>query len=115
MDMQLLLPIYMRQGFILRLRLYNCFCSRALSKSRKARLLLAERPEIFPGMYVTTKPRLLKRLFLMNVKISTEVKVKAITDEGIIIEKGGMEAPIAIDTFTYSLSTRSQKPYSKRS
>ena len=59
---------------------------------------------------MTTKPRLLKRLFLMNVKISTEVKVKAITDEGIIIEKGGMEAPIAIDTFTHSLSTRSQKP-----
>lgn len=86
------------------------FTAELLASQGKMVYLLAERPEIFSGMYVTTRPRLLKRLFLMNVKISTEVRVKEITEGGIVIEKGGVETPIAVDTFVYAVGTKPQKP-----
>jgi 2,4-dienoyl-CoA reductase-like NADH-dependent reductase (Old Yellow Enzyme family)/thioredoxin reductase len=71
--------------------------------------LVSERDEIAPGIGFTTRVPLFNRLFFMGVKIAKKIKVKAITDGGVIVSRAGVDTKIAVDTFVHSVGFRSNR------
>jgi 2,4-dienoyl-CoA reductase (NADPH2) len=71
--------------------------------------LVSERDEIAPGIGFTTRVPLFNRLFFMGVKMAKKIKVKAITDGGVIVSRAGVDTKIAVDTFVHSVGFRSNR------
>lgn len=65
--------------------------------------IITARDAFVPGMGFTNRGNMLKRFFPKNVTISTGVKVKKITPEGLVCEKEGMEFDVCADTVVMSV------------
>jgi 2,4-dienoyl-CoA reductase-like NADH-dependent reductase (Old Yellow Enzyme family)/thioredoxin reductase len=69
--------------------------------------VVKRRPEIAPDMEPIARALLLKRLQALPVKILTGTTVKRISSEGILVEKGGEEIPLApVDTVVVAAGTQ---------
>lgn len=79
------------------------FAAEKLASEGKLVYLVAERGEIAPGIGFTTRVPMFNRLFFMGVKMSKHVRVKAITEGGVIVSRAGIDTKIAVDTFVYSV------------
>ncbi|RLF18047.1 MAG: hypothetical protein DRJ68_07100, partial [Thermoprotei archaeon] len=79
------------------------FAAEKLASEGKLVYLVAERNEIAPGIGFTTRVPMFNRLFFMGVKMSKNVRVKGITEGGVIVTRAGVDTKIAVDTFVHSV------------
>ncbi len=85
------------------------YAAEKLVSEGKLVYLVSERSEIAPGIGFTTRVPLFNRLSLMGVKMAKNIRVKAITDGGVIISGAGVDTKIAVDTFVYSVGFKSNR------
>ncbi|MDW8050677.1 MAG: FAD-dependent oxidoreductase [Nitrososphaerota archaeon] len=79
------------------------FAAEKLASEGKLVYLVAERGEIAMGIGFTTRVPLFNRLFFMGVKMSKHIRVKAITEGGVIVSRAGIDTKMAVDTFVHSV------------
>ncbi|MDI9619486.1 MAG: FAD-dependent oxidoreductase [Candidatus Nezhaarchaeota archaeon] len=79
------------------------FAAEKLISEGKLVYLVSERSEIAPGIGFTTRVPLFNRLFFSGVKMAKNIRVKGITDGGVIVSGAGIDTKIAVDTFVYSV------------
>ncbi len=70
--------------------------------------IITARDAFVPGMGFTNRGNMLKRFFQKNVTISTGIKVKRITPEGLVCEKEGLEFKVCADNVVLSLGMESR-------
>ena len=71
--------------------------------------IVTERNTVVPGMGYTSRGYLLKRFYRANIRVCDSVKVKEITDKGLVIEKAGYTFLLDADTVIISVGARSRK------
>jgi 2,4-dienoyl-CoA reductase (NADPH2) len=76
----------------------------ALAARGKIVTVVTERPALVPGMGFTNRGNLLKRFFQQNIRVSSDVRVNEIRQEGILCEKEGMEFLFYADTVVVSIA-----------
>ncbi|MEM0240304.1 MAG: FAD-dependent oxidoreductase [Candidatus Nezhaarchaeales archaeon] len=85
------------------------FAAEKLASEGKLVYLVAERSEIAPGIGFTTRVPMFNRLFFMGVKMSKNVRVKAITEGGVIVSRSGIDSKIVVDTFVHSVGFKPRR------
>lgn len=71
--------------------------------------IVTERETVVPGMGFTSRGYLMKRFYRANVRVCGHVKVKAVTEKGLLLEKAGIEFMLNADTVVISVGARSAK------
>jgi len=80
-----------------------------LASKGKLVSIVTEREAVVPGMGYTSRGYLLKRFYRANIRVCSNVKVKEITDGGLIMEKAGYDFLLDADTVIVSVGARSIK------
>jgi 2,4-dienoyl-CoA reductase-like NADH-dependent reductase (Old Yellow Enzyme family)/thioredoxin reductase len=75
--------------------------------------IVTERNAVVPGMGYTSRGYLLKRFFRANIRVCSSVKVKEITDRGILLEKGGITFLLDADTVIISVGETLGEDFAK--
>jgi len=84
-----------------------------LASQGKLVSIITERDTLVPGMGYTSRGYLLRRFYRANIRVCNSVKVKEITDKGLILEKAGFSFLLDVDTIIVSVGARSRKGLSK--
>jgi pyruvate/2-oxoglutarate dehydrogenase complex dihydrolipoamide dehydrogenase (E3) component len=78
----------------------------ALAAQGKIVTLITERDALVPGMGFTNRGNLFKRFFQSNIRVSNNVKVKAVKREGIVCEKEGIDFLLYADSLVVSVGMK---------
>lgn len=65
--------------------------------------IVSERGEVVPGMGLTTRGYLIRRFYAKNIRVCNNVKIKEIRNDGVLLEKAGIEFPMDADTVIVSV------------
>ncbi|HEX5773921.1 MAG TPA: FAD-dependent oxidoreductase, partial [Geomobilimonas sp.] len=84
-----------------------------LASQGKLVSIVTERENVVPGMGYTSRNYLIKRFYPANVRVCTSAKVKEINDNGVLIEKAGVEFLLDADNVIVSVGERSNKTLAK--
>jgi 2,4-dienoyl-CoA reductase-like NADH-dependent reductase (Old Yellow Enzyme family)/thioredoxin reductase len=84
-----------------------------LASQGKLVSIVTERETVVPGMGFTSRNYLIKRFFRKNIRVCSGVKVKRITEEGIILEKAGITFLLDADTILISVGATPRRDLSK--
>lgn len=84
-----------------------------LASQGKLVSIVTERDAVVPGMGYTSRNYLIKRFYPANVRVCTSAKVKEINENGVMIEKAGIEFLLDADTVVVSVGERSDKSLAK--
>lgn len=84
-----------------------------LASQGKLVSIVTEREAVVPGMGFTSRNYLIKRFFRKNIRVCSNVKVKRITGEGIMLEKGGITFLLDADTVLISVGASPRRDLSK--
>ena len=71
--------------------------------------IVTEREAVVPGMGYTSRGYLLRRFYRANIRACDSVKVREITDQGLLLEKAGITFLLDADTVIVSVGARSRK------
>jgi hypothetical protein len=71
--------------------------------------IVTERETVVPGMGFTSRGYLMKRFYRANVRVCGHVRVKKVTEKGLMLEKAGIEFLLNADTVVISVGARSAK------
>jgi 2,4-dienoyl-CoA reductase-like NADH-dependent reductase (Old Yellow Enzyme family) len=80
-----------------------------LASKGKLVSIVTERHDVVPGMGFTSRGYLVKRFYRSNIRVCSRVKVKEITDKGLILEKAGYTFLLDADTIIVSVGARSRQ------
>ena len=83
--------------------------SEYLASQGKLVSIVTERHDVVPGMGFTYRGYLIKRFYRSNIRICSHVKVKEVTERGLILEKAGYPFLLDADTIIVSVGARSRK------
>ncbi len=75
--------------------------------------IVTERDGVVPGMGYTSRNYLIKRLYTANIRVASDVKVKEVTKDGLMIEKAGIEFLLDADTVVVTVGERSDRTLAK--
>ncbi|MFC1580995.1 FAD-dependent oxidoreductase [Thermodesulfobacteriota bacterium] len=84
-----------------------------LASQGKLVSIVTEREAVVPGMGFTTRNYLIKRFFHKNIRVCSNVKIKRITEEGIVLEKTGIEFLLDADTVLISVGASPRRDLKK--
>jgi 2,4-dienoyl-CoA reductase (NADPH2) len=84
-----------------------------LASQGKLVSIVTERETAVPGMGYTSRNYLFKRFYRENVRVCGNVKVKKITEEGIILEKAGITFLLDADTIIVSVGASPRRDLAK--
>jgi len=84
-----------------------------LASQGKLVSIVTEREAVVPGMGYTSRNYLIKRFYPANVRVCTSAKVKEINEQGVLIEKAGVEFLLDADHVVVSVGERSNKTLAK--
>jgi len=84
-----------------------------LASQGKLVSIITERDAVVPGMGFTSRNYLIKRFFRKNIRVCSNVKVKGITEEGIMLEKAGIRFFLDADTVLISVGASPRRDLSK--
>ncbi len=84
-----------------------------LASQGKLVSIVTEREAVVPGMGFTSRNYLIKRFFHKNVRVCSNVKVKRITEDGIILEKAGITFLLDADTILVSVGASPRRGLTK--
>lgn len=84
-----------------------------LASQGKLVSIVTERDAVVPGMGYTSRNYLIKRFYPANVRVCTSARVKEINENGVMIEKAGIEFLLDADTVVVSVGERSDKTLAK--
>jgi len=84
-----------------------------LASQGKLVSIVTEREGVVPGMGYTSRNYTIKRFYNANIRVCTSAKVKEINDNGVIIEKAGVEFLLDADNIVISVGERSNKNLAK--
>lgn len=84
-----------------------------LASQGKLVSIVAERESLVPGMGYTSRGYLLRRFYRANIRVCSSVKVKEITDQGLILGKAGITFLLDADTVIVSVGGRSRTGMAK--
>jgi 2,4-dienoyl-CoA reductase (NADPH2) len=84
-----------------------------LASQGKLVSIVTERETVVPGMGYTSRNYLLKRFYRENVRVCSNVKVKTITEEGIVLEKAGITFLLNADTIIVSVGASPRRDLAK--
>jgi len=80
-----------------------------LASQGKLVSIVTEREAVVPGMGYTSRGYLLRRFYRANIRACDSVKVREITDQGLLLEKAGITFLLDADTVIVSVGARSRK------
>jgi NADH dehydrogenase FAD-containing subunit len=80
-----------------------------LASQGKLVSIVTEREAVVPGMGYTSRGYQLRRFYRANIRVSNNLKVKEINDQGLLIEKAGHSFLLDTDTVIISVGARSRK------
>lgn len=75
--------------------------------------IVTERNAVVPGMGFTSRGYLLKRFYRANIRVCDSVKVKEITEQGLVLEKAGVTFLLDADTVIVSVGGRPRRGLGK--
>jgi 2,4-dienoyl-CoA reductase (NADPH2) len=75
--------------------------------------IVTERNAVVPGMGFTSRGYLLKRFYRANIRVCDSVKVKEITEQGLVLEKAGVTFLLDADTVIISVGGRPRRGLGK--
>lgn len=84
-----------------------------LASQGKLVSIVTEREGVVPGMGYTSRNYTIKRFYNSNIRVCTSAKVKEINDNGVVIEKAGVEFLLDADHVVVSVGERSNKTLAK--
>jgi len=84
-----------------------------LASQGKLVSIITEREGVVPGMGYTSRNYLIKRFYPANIRVSSDVKVKEIKKDGVMIEKAGIEFLLDADNVVISVGERSDRTLAK--
>jgi 2,4-dienoyl-CoA reductase (NADPH2) len=71
--------------------------------------IVTERKAVVPGMGFTSRGYLLKRFYRANIRVCDSVKVKKITEQGLMLEKAGVTFLLDADAVIVSVGGRPRR------
>jgi len=80
-----------------------------LSSIGKLVSIVTERNTIVPGMGYTSRGYLLRRFYRSNIRVCSNVKVREINEDGLMLEKGGITFLLDADTVIVSVGSIPKK------
>lgn len=80
-----------------------------LASQGKLVSVVTERDAVVPGMGYTSRNYTLKRFYPANIRVCTSAKVKEVRDDGLLLEKAGIEFLLDADTIVVSVGERPRK------
>ena len=80
-----------------------------LASQGKLVSIVTERDAVVPGMGYTSRGYLIRRFYPANIRVCTSAKVKEIREEGVMIEKAGVEFLLDADSVVVSVGERANK------
>lgn len=78
-----------------------------LASQGKLVSIVTEREGVVPGMGYTSRNYLIKRFYPANIRVCTGAKVKEINENGVVIDKAGIEFLLDADNVVISVGERS--------
>lgn len=84
-----------------------------LASQGKLVSIVTEREGVVPGMGYTSRNYTIKRFYNANIRVCTSAKVKEINENGVVIEKAGIEFLLDADSVVVSVGERSDKSLAK--
>lgn len=84
-----------------------------LASQGKLVSIVTERDGVVPGMGYTSRNYTIKRFYNANIRVCTGAKVKEINENGVLIEKAGIEFLLDADNVIVSVGERSEKGLAK--
>lgn len=84
-----------------------------LASQGKLASIVTERNAVVPGMGYTSRGYLLRRFYRANIRVCSNVKVKEINKNDILLEKAGITLLLDTDTVVISVGERSRKDLSE--
>jgi 2,4-dienoyl-CoA reductase (NADPH2) len=75
--------------------------------------IVTEREAVVPGIGYTSRGYLLRRFYKSNIRVSSNLKVKEITEKGLQLEKYATNFLLDADTIIISLGDRPRKDLAK--
>ena len=70
--------------------------------------IVVERGEAVPGMGFTSRGYLMRRFYAKNIRVCSDVKIKEIRSDGVLLEKAGIEFQLDADTVIVSVGGKSR-------
>ncbi|MHB8831937.1 MAG: oxidoreductase [Desulfobacteria bacterium] len=70
--------------------------------------IVVERADVVPGMGLTSRGYLMRRFYTKNIRVCSDVKIREIRSDGVLLEKGGIEFLLDADTVIASVGGRSR-------
>ncbi len=84
-----------------------------LASQGKLVSIVTEREGVVPGMGYTSRNYLIKRFYPANIRVCTGAKVKEINENGVVIDKAGIEFLLDADNVVISVGERSDVDLAK--
>ena len=84
-----------------------------LASQGKLVSIVTEREDVVPGMGYTSRNYLIKRFYPANIRVCSSAKVKEVAENGVVIEKAGVEFLLDADNVVISVGERSNKSLAK--